>query len=174
MIAGLLHELPRWLWLGFVAGMMGCAAPSFERTQPQVGQYAWSGRMLLKADTSPPARFTATFELNGSVQQGRLVLATPLGTTLATIHWRPGMAELHSSGDVRYFVDLNTLTTALTGTQFPLTALFSWLDGRDAATVDGWQADLSRLNVGLLTAQQQASPQTTIKLILSPPWKTQP
>lgn len=126
----------------------------------------WTGRLLLKANTEPPTQFSAVFELSGSVERGRLALFTPLGTTLAAVHWQPGLAELRGTGSVKRFADLDALTEALTGTRLPVTALFAWLNGIGADT-DGWQADLSGLNSGKLTAQRLApTPQAEIRLLL--------
>lgn len=129
---------------------------------------------MLKADTQPPTQFTAVFELNGSAQQGRLALSTPLGTTLATAHWQPGMAELRGMGDPKVYGTLNELTEAMTGTRLPVAALFSWLDGQPE-TADGWLADLEQVSTGRLNARRVTPPPSAeIRLVFEPSKQSAP
>jgi outer membrane lipoprotein LolB len=134
----------------------------------------WSGRILLKADTQPPTQVTAVFELNGTAQQGRLALSTPLGTTLATAHWQPGVAELRGMGDPKVFATLDELTEAMTGTRLPVAALFAWLDGHPQ-TADGWLADLEQVPAGRLNARRISPPPSAeIRLVFEPSKQSTP
>lgn len=128
----------------------------------------WSGRLLLKADTQPPTQVSAVFELDGSARQGRLALSTPLGTTLATAHWQPGVAELRGMGGPKVFATLDELTEAMTGTRLPVAALFAWLDGQPQAA-DGWLADLEQVPAGRLNARRISPPPSAeIRLVFEP------
>ena len=161
-------------WLLLVAMAAGCATPQPMGTAPHTAGNTWTGRLLLKADTDPPTQFSAIFELTGSAELGRLALSTPLGTTLAAVHWQRGLAELRGTGPVKRFADLDALTETLTGTRLPVAALFGWLSGVNA-DADGWQADLSGLNGGRLTAQRLApAPRAEIRLVLDTTSQSQP
>ena len=123
---------------------------------------------MLKADTQPPTQFTAMFELKGSARHGRLALSTPLGTTLATANWQPGLAELRGMGDPRVFATLDELTEAMTGTRLPVDALFLWLDGQPQ-TADGWLADLELVSMGRLSARRVSPPPSAeLRLVFEP------
>jgi len=170
--------LAQWLrhlgWLALVAVVTGCSTPGAVRMQSNTAGDTWTGRLLLKADTEPATQFSAVFELNGSPEHGQLALSTPLGTTLATVHWQTGWAELHGTGSVKRFADLDALTEALTGTHLPVTALFAWLRG-NGVNADGWQADLSALDSGRLTAKRlDPQPQAEIRLVLDNPLQAPP
>ena len=141
------------LWAaGAVAALTllgGCASPP---AAPDSGPH-WSGRLALTVQSDPPQSFSAGFELHGQPRQGQLRLSTPLGNTLATVVWSPGLAELHTSGPAQRFDSLDTLTLQLTGSSLPIATWFDWLSGI-ATPANGWQADLSRLPQGRLTAQR--------------------
>ena len=70
----------------------GCAQLSGD-VRPQ-GADAWSGRMSLRIDSQPVQTFSALFELRGSPESGELSLTSPIGSTLAQLHWSPGEALL--------------------------------------------------------------------------------
>lgn len=174
MTSGLARALLRLGFLLVVAVVAGCATPEATRMAQYTAGNTWTGRLLLKADTAPPTQFSAVFELNGSEERGRLALSTPLGTTLAAVLWQPGLAELRGTGPVKHFADLNALTEALTGTRLPVAALFAWLKGVDA-DADGWQADLSGLSNGKLTARRLPPlPWAEIRLVLDTSSQLQP
>jgi len=174
LISGLVRALLRLGCLLVVAVVAGCATPEPTQVAQNIAGNTWTGRLLLKADTEPPTQFSAVFELNGSEERGRLALSTPLGTTLAAVLWQPGLAELRGTGPVKHFADLKALTEALTGTHLPLAALFAWLNGVDA-DADGWQADLSGLSTGKLTAQRLPPlPWAEIRLLLDTSYQLQP
>lgn len=170
-----MHSFVRLVWLLLVTVVVGCATSERVNLAPTAPDgESWTGRLVLKADTVPPTHFSAVFELKGSAEHGRLALSTPLGTTLAVVDWQPGLAELRATGSVKRFEDLDGLTEALTGTRLPVTALFAWLGGTHASA-NGWQADLSELNKGKLTAQRLApNPLADIKLVLDRPLQLPP
>jgi outer membrane lipoprotein LolB len=96
------------------------------------------------------------------------VLYGPLGSTAAHLNWAPDAATLRSNGSVRNFNSLNELAQQATGTDLPIAALFDWLAGRDVP-VPGWEADLSQLGQGRLTARRlQPEPTSELRLILEP------
>lgn len=145
------------------AGTPGAAAGN---GQPQ--SY-WRGRLALRVETPEPSSYYAGFELSGQARAGDLVLSTPLGTTLAQLHWSPDIALLRSNGTTRAFDSLDALATEATGTDIPIAALFQWLRG-EPATADGWQADLSQLDEGrLLARREQPAPAAELRLILDQP-----
>ena len=146
--------LRRWLSTGAVAFLAACAqapkTPEADRTQ---GAF-WAGRLALQVESNPPQSSSAAFELKGHAQSGELSLFTPLGGTLAVLTWAPGSATLRDSNNqVRSFDSLGALVAQATGTEIPVTALFDWLRGTNSP-VPGWQADLSRLAEGRITARR--------------------
>lgn len=99
---------------------------------------------------------------------GELLLATPLGTTLATISWAPGRAEMIQGDRKTQKASLDELTAELGGAGIPVTALFAWLQGQEA-TVTGWQADLSRHGDGKITARRTTPlPAAELRLVFEP------
>jgi len=158
---------------GFLAGLLltllfvaGCAVPA--NRQNAVGQQAgsWSGRLALRVDGEPPQSYAAGFTLTGSAQAGELRLSSPLGSTLAVMQWEPGQALLRQGEQVYAFASLDELVYAATGADLPVRALFGWLGGTPQA-VEGWQADLSRLPDGRLTASRLTPPPAAeLRLVL--------
>lgn len=129
----------------------------------------WEGRLGLQIHSQPPEQFFAGFSLHGNADNGELELSTPLGNTLAVLHWAPGQAWLRQNDETRHYPSLEALVEAATGTAIPVSALFDWLHGKNVA-VPGWQADLSRLEQGRLNAtRQQPAPQAELRLILLQP-----
>jgi outer membrane lipoprotein LolB len=126
----------------------------------------WSGRLAVQVNAASAPSFSASFELKGAPDEGELSLFNPLGGTVARLEWRPGSATLHARGEVRQFDALETLVTEATGAPLPLAALFDWLRGNNTP-VPGWQADLSHLNDGRLTAlRSQPLPTATLRVVL--------
>jgi len=145
--------------------LAGCAAPKMQ-TAPGVD--SWNGRLALSVDSSPPQSYAAGFDLHGTPQAGELLLATPIGTTLATVSWAPGRAEMVQGDQITRRHSLNELSTDIGGTAVPVAALFDWLKGQ-ATEVDGWQADLSRHAEGRITARRTVPlPAAELRLIFQP------
>ena len=95
----------------------------------------WHGRLSMLVEASPDEAvskrqsFAASFELSGTPQAGELRLITPLGSTLAVIHWTPQNAVLEARGESRSYAGLDVLTQDLLGATVPAPALFAWLQG---------------------------------------------
>ena len=122
--------------------------------------------MGLNLASDPPQSFSAAFELRGSASDGELILFTPLGTTLATLRWSPDSATLRSGENTQQFGSLELLAGQVTGTPLPIHELFDWLAGVNT-TAAGWQADLSRLDEGRLTARRaDPAPVAELRLVL--------
>lgn len=115
--------------------------------------------MRLEADLprTQPQSFSAAFELTGDPQQGELTLYTPLGTTAAALSWTGHMAVMRTGTDLHQFDSLDALIQQAVGTDLPVVALFSWLQGQPMSTA-GWQADLSQFADGRITARRALPP----------------
>jgi outer membrane lipoprotein LolB len=151
--------------LFFALLVSGCAAP---RAPAIMGESSWNGRLALSVQSDPPQSYSAGFDLRGSPTAGELLLATPLGTTLATVTWAPGRAEMVQGDRKTQKSSLDELAADLGGASIPVTAMFAWLQGRPAE-VDGWQADLSRHADGRVTARRSQPPPTAeLRLIFEP------
>lgn len=140
--------------------LMGCA------TSPVPSEAFWSGRLAVQVHSTPPQSLSAGFELSGSPSTGSLHLHSPLGTTLAIVRWRPGLAQLQRGDQWEEADSLAALSERLLGTDVPVAALFDWLDDR-ATEVPGWRPDLSRLSDGRLSAARHAPlPAADLRLVL--------
>jgi len=122
--------------------------------------------MSVKVHTEPMQALSAAFSLYGNAERGELLLTSPIGTSLARIAWTPGEATLDTGSEMRRFSSLEALTTALTGTDVPVSTLFAWLNGRNQQ-IEGWQADLAALPQGILTARRtRDAPMAEVRLVL--------
>ena len=167
-IAG--RRLPAWL-LCFVCGLAlflaGCAQPPRASDGLAARGEAWSGRLALQVEGQASQSFSALFELRGNAQQGELALLSPLGTSLGQLAWKDGHAEWASGQDKRTSDSLDALLREATGTSLPVAALFHWLRG-EQATAAGWQADVSAIDQGRLTARRDHPlPQATLRIALT-------
>ena len=145
--------------------MAGCAQ-SVKGTSAQ--ENFWTGRLALQVEDQPSQSFSALFELQGSAQSGGLVLTSPLGNRLAQLDWKDGHAQLITGAqETRASDSLDNLLREATGTRIPVAALFSWLQGTQA-TAPGWEADLSGLADGRLTARRtDPAPLATLRVALT-------
>ena len=151
------------------AGLAGCAASPRSQHPGAATSSSWSGRLGLIIASEPPQQFHAGFDLTGTEYSGELRLASPLGSTLALLQWRPGQALLQQDGQTREYPSVDALSAAVTGTAVPLRALFAWLRGQ-AEPVEGWQVDLSQLSDGRLLARRIAPlPAAELRIILDAP-----
>ncbi|KIQ16106.1 membrane protein [Variovorax paradoxus] len=142
----------------------GCAQLTGGSSAPR-GADSWSGRMSLRIDSEPVQTFSALFELRGSPDAGDLTLTTPIGSTLAQLHWAPGEALLKNGSDTRHFDSLDALIEAATGAAIPVGALFGWLAGRNES-VPGWRPDLGQLANGRLQATRESpSPRADLRIV---------
>jgi outer membrane lipoprotein LolB len=172
------------LGLALALLLAACAALP-PRSEPS-GQ-TLTGRLAVRTDAAreAPARsVSATFELQGTPQAGRLNLSTPLGSVLAQARWAPGDVVLATSqGDTR-FADLDALTQAVLGESVPVAALFDWLNGRPwhgaASTKSvepdrpgfeqlGWTVDLARFDEGWVAARRDRAPVVTVRVKVDRP-----
>lgn len=159
--------------------LAGCAT----QQAPQLRQYGTSdslaGRMTVKVDatsTSQARNVTAVFDLQGTPEQGRLDLSTPLGTVLAQARWAPGQVALVTSkGEMIAFPTLDDLTREVLGESLPMAAFFDWLRGRPwpgaPSTPDGdkgfsqlgWTVNLAQYDNGLVYAQRAQAPAVSVR-----------
>ena len=157
----------RWMgWLVLCAlWLAGCAQPM---PSAHVEENSWNGRIALQIDGQASQSFSAMFELRGTAQAGGLVLLSPFGNRIAQLDWKDGHAQLVSGQDTRTSDSLDTLLQDVTGTRIPVTALFSWLKGTQASAT-GWQADLTGIADGRLTARRDdPQPTATLRIALAP------
>ena len=157
----------RWMgWLVLCAlWLAGCAQPM---PSAHVEENSWNGRIALQIDGQASQSFSAMFELRGTAQAGGLVLLSPFGNRIAQLDWKDGHAQLVSGQDSRTSDSLDTLLQDVTGTRIPVTALFSWLKGTQASAT-GWQADLTGIADGRLTARRDdPQPTATLRIALTP------
>ncbi|UCU98383.1 lipoprotein insertase outer membrane protein LolB [Acidovorax radicis] len=156
----------RWMWW-FVLGLLwmtGCAQPA---RQIAAEEPAWSGRIALQVEDQSSQSFSAMFELHGNAQNGGLVLLSPLGSRLAQLDWQNGHAQLQSGQETRSSDSLDSLLQEVTGTRIPIEALFGWLQGVQVSAT-GWQADLSGIASGRLTARRDdPAPKATLRIALT-------
>lgn len=146
------------LWLA------GCAQPASRASQEED---SWRGRIALQVDGQAAQSFSATFELQGNPESGSLVLLSPFGNRIAQLEWKDGQASLQNGQETRTSDSLETLLLDVTGTRIPIAALFSWLNGTQA-TAPGWQADLSGMKDGRLTARREhPTPQAILRIVLT-------
>lgn len=152
------------LLLSFV--LAGCAQPPRQPTDGSTPTQRWIGRLALKVESDPPQSFFSGFELSGRADRGELFLYSPLGNTVSSLSWTASHALLKEGSRQRYFASLDELSIEATGAAIPLGALFQWLNGQEAQA-DGWQADLTQLEQGRLTAHRlHPAPATELRLIL--------
>ena len=172
--------MTRWVFIGAaLLALAGCAsvAPPAGEAPPLAGRLA----VTVAAHEGASARSGSTqFELHGSAERGRLVLTSPLGTTLARASWQPGSAQADTGGGVQRHASLDALAERLLGEKLPLAALVEWLHGRPWSAAPhapvpggfeqlGWGIDTSRRADGLLLATRAAAPAITVRALLDTP-----
>lgn len=178
--------LRRWApWLLAAALLGGCAA--VPRSGPALSGEPLSGRLSVRVeglDGAAARSLSASFELQGDAQNGRLDLATPLGTMLAQARWAPRHVVLATPQGESTFDDLDALTREVLGESVPVIALFDWLRGRpwpgaaSTALVPatgpgflqlGWAISLARFDKAAITAQREQAPTVTVRAQLDRP-----
>ncbi|SEA78931.1 lipoprotein insertase outer membrane protein LolB [Variovorax sp. YR216] len=143
----------------------GCATPGAPKQSGLVQSEAWSGRLSLRIDSQPVQTFAALFELRGAPWAGNLTLTSPIGNTLAQLHWAPGEALLMNGKETRRYDSVDALIEAATGAAIPVAALFGWLAGRDEQ-VPGWRPDLSQVGAGKLQATRESpEPRADLRIV---------
>ncbi len=148
--------------------LAGCNTAPYQSAQQSSAALLWSGRLSLQVD-DPSAQaqsFSASFQLQGSAQQGSLDLYSPLGSQVARLEWQPGAAQLRQGNQVTDSASLPELLQRSLGTALPIEALFSWLQGTPAQAA-GWNVDLSRHADGRISAQRTSPlPQALLRVVL--------
>ena len=141
----------------------GCATPTPKSAD--IGTF-WAGRLAIQLQTTPPQNWSVTFELNGSAEQGQMILVSPIGTTLARLSWTPQLAILEKGPDQTISSNLQNLSQQLAGTELPIAAMFEWLAGR-TGDAPGWQVDLSQHLQGRLSAKRVSpEPEAVLRILL--------
>lgn len=150
----------------------GCASPKRANGLLPSNVSTWRGRLSMRVQAAPDQdsahdqSFSAAFELLGDTDHGELQFFTPLGSTMADIHWAPDGAVLQARGESRKFSDLAQLIEEVLGTDVPVTALFAWLAGH-RQEAHGWQVDLSQRTQGKILAYRLSpAPQAELRVIL--------
>lgn len=146
-----------------------------------------TGRLSVRVegtDATAPRALSASFELEGRADRGRLDLSTPLGTMLAQVRWSPGGATLATPQNTSPYPDLDALTSQLLGESVPVAALFDWLRGRpwpaapSTASSDparagftqlDWNVDLASFDDALVIARRERPPAVTVRAKLDRP-----
>ena len=158
----------RLLWCSAVAmalALSGCAQPPSAPALPtEALRTVWSGRLALQVQDQPSRSFIAAFDLQGNAHSGSLQLSSPLGSTLAQLHWNPQGAQLHTGERTEAASSIEAQLERGTGAAIPVRALFDWLLGLPTP-VDGWSTDLSAIAQGRLSATRwHPEPQTTLRI----------
>jgi outer membrane lipoprotein LolB len=150
---------------GAALAVAGCATPATSKQAGPGEIEAWSGRLSLRIDSQPVQTFSALFELRGAPQAGELTLTSPIGNTLAQLHWAPGEALLRNGTETRRYDSVDALIEAATGAAIPVAALFGWLAGREDR-VPGWRPDLSQIGAGKLQATRESpGPRADLRIV---------
>jgi outer membrane lipoprotein LolB len=176
----------RWApWLLATLLLGGCAA--VPRSGPALNGEPLSGRLSVRVEGSggaAPRSLSASFELQGDAQNGRLDLASPLGTVLAQARWAPRQVVLATPQGESTFDDLDALTREVLGESIPVVALFDWLRGRpwpgatSTALVPpsepgfqqlGWAISLAHFDKSAIAARREQAPAVTVRAQLDRP-----
>jgi outer membrane lipoprotein LolB len=89
-----------------------------------------------------------------------------LGTTLATLNWTADAAFLTTNGSPQRFDSVQALTLYATGVDIPVTQLFAWLEGNEAAA-QGWEVDLRDFELGRVSARRSGLDlQAELKIVI--------
>jgi len=161
----------RGLLVAVLMGLLlsGCATPN--RTDKaianeQASSQEWQGRISVQVFGDAPTSMSASFLLRGDANNGELDLYSPLGNTVGALQWTPHFVQLRDGNKHQYFSSLAELTEKTTGAALPINAIFSWLQGRNEQAT-GWQADISAVSQGALTARRTApAPEVTLRIKL--------
>ncbi len=152
---------------------------------PVVPGALWAGRLAVQVEGDAQRSFSASFELQGSRQAGRMLLTGPLGNQIGQAQWSAGRVELLTSDGTRRYPDMDALTDDLLGEAVPVLALFDWLAGQPASDAShqsssdeaapgfdqyGWAVSLARQPQGLIVATRaQPAPRVTVRVKLDQP-----
>ena len=163
-------SLPR-RWAAALAVLLAallsaCATPPRPATPVDAALGPWSGRLAVQVADKPDGSFSASFELRGNANTGELSLYSPLGGTLGVLRWEPGKAALQSGSRTTEYGSVEELMAQVAGASVPIAALFDWLRGVDTP-VPGWQANLSQLAQGRISAKRyEPPPEADLRVVL--------
>lgn len=144
--------------------LFGCTSATLV-VKPE--QSYWSGRLALQIEEESAQSFSALFELEGSEDQGELILLSPLGSTLGKLKWSSEGATLQTGQQQQTSHSLDALLAQVTGEAIPIKAIFDWLRGIETNAA-GWVADLSTLSQGRITAQRSdPKPKAILRIAFS-------
>lgn len=102
--------------------------PSSIGTPVVAASYLGKLNLQIIADEQNKKSFNLDFELQGNAKQGQFDLMGPLGAQLAQLQWNENSASLRQGKKEQSSENLNALLQPLLGFEFPLQALFSWLE----------------------------------------------
>ncbi len=88
-------------------------------------------------------------------ETGELSLTTPIGGTLAQLHWSPGEALLKNGSDTRRYASLDALIEAATGAAIPLGRAVRLARGRNDPCPAGEPTSASSCTAGRRAARHQ-------------------
>jgi outer membrane lipoprotein LolB len=152
--------------INFIAG---CATNTWARSN----SLTYQGRLSLRISSDPPQSLSAVFDISGNAQAGELTLSTPLGNTLAKLHWSAESAVLVANGTTSTYASTNELMEHATGTVIPLSALFDWLAGINTP-IEGWSTDPANMqnpeNLRIVANRTSPLPAVELKIALDKPW----
>lgn len=157
--------LMKWFSIFALLVLTACANPP--KPVSTAAAPAWSGKLSI---TTPTQQTTAGFTLTGTAQAGQLDLFTPLGGKAAQVTWGAGFATITDGKMGRMFPDLATALHEVANVDIPISNLFNWLQGKQDKALEasmGWEADLTRLEQGRITAvRQQPLPRIELRVVL--------
>lgn len=104
------------------------STPAFINTPVAATSYLGKLNLQIIADEQNKKSFNLDFELQGNAKQGQFDLMGPLGAQLAQLQWSENSATLRQGKKEQSSGNLNALLQPLLGFEFPLQALFSWLE----------------------------------------------
>jgi len=158
----------KWFSIFALFVLTACANPP--KPVSTAAAPAWSGKLSIN---TPTQQTTAGFTLTGDPLAGQLDLFTPLGGKAAQVTWGAGFATITDGKMGRMFPDLATALREVANVDIPISNLFNWLQGKkvneDKAleTSMGWEADLTRLEQGRITAVRlQPLPRIELRVVL--------
>ena len=156
-----------------LAIVTACTTPNQLKNIEETMYFA--GRLSLTevSDSHNPAQqntqsWTAHFELAGTPEHGKLMLYTPVGTTVAKVVWQNKQAFVEPSNGIEYFSGLDEISSTYFHQDIPITALFDWLQGKPTQQdIKGWEVDLTRADRGIIKAERLTpQPRVTLKAVV--------
>lgn len=157
----------RAAWLSVILFLAACSSTPIVQPSAQGSDKHWQGRLALKVEGASAQAWTAFFELDGNPERGSLILSSLFGTRLARMQWAPNSASLQTPSENLQFPSLEAMVAHHNANPFPVTALFSWLQGQ-RLDVKGWEVSMDQLPQGRLSALQRGPDNalTELKVIL--------